>query len=573
LDPGRKILLEESLMAMFCYQCQEAATNEGCTVRGVCGKEPEVAHLQDLLIWQLKGLSFWATRARNLGVVDPETDLFVAKSLFATITNANFDPQRFVNLIREAVDRREALRMRAQSKCKAIHGSDACSTQLPEAATWIPQSYNISTLDMKGRLVGILSDPNQNEDIRSLRELLVIGLKGLAAYTDHASLLGFYNDELFSFTQDALDATLDDKQGVNELVTLVLKAGEMGVEAMRLLDEANTSTFGHPEPTEVNLGVKSGPGILVSGHDLLDLLELLQQTEHSGINIYTHGEMLPAHAYPVLKKYPHFVGNYGGSWWHQKEEFDAFGGPILMTTNCVIPVRESYRERLFTTGLAGYPGCPHIGDRKNNQPKDFSALIEKAKTCPSPQALEEGKIIIGFARNTVMSVADQVIDAVKSGAVKRFVVMGGCDGRHKQRSYYTKLAEALPEDNIILTAGCAKYRYNKLDLGDIGSIPRLLDAGQCNDSYSLAYIALQLKEAFGLEDINDLPISYDIAWYEQKAVIVLLALLYLGVKKIRLGPTLPAFLSPGVLKILVDNFDIMPISSVENDLEAIAAGA
>lgn len=543
---------------MFCYQCQETAKNEGCTIRGVCGKSPEVSNLQDLLIWQLKGIAFWATRARTMDVVEPETDLFIAKALFATITNANFDPQRFAALIQEAVERRDALRKRAQSHCKALHGGDACNTQLPEMATWVPKSYEVGILEMKGQLVGVLANPQLDADIRSLRELLIIGLKGLAAYTEHAYVLGHHNDQLLIFIQEVLAATTDDSMGADALVALVLKTGEMGVEAMRLLDEANTSTFGHPEPTEVNLGVKPGPGILVSGHDLLDLEELLQQTEETGVNIYTHGEMLPANAYPALKKYPHFVGNYGGSWWHQQKEFDTFGGPILMTTNCIVTVRESYKNRLFTTGLAGWSGCPHIPDRKVGQQKDFSTVIEMAKRSAEPQALEEGSITIGFARNTVMHVADKVIDAVKTGAIKRFVVMGGCDGRHKERSYYTDLAEALPTDHVILTAGCAKYRYNKLDLGDIGGIPRLLDAGQCNDSYSLAYIALQLKEAFGLDDINDLPISYDIAWYEQKAVIVLLALLYLGVKKIRLGPTLPAFLSPGITKVLVDNFEIMP---------------
>ncbi len=557
---------------MFCYQCQEALKNEGCTIRGVCGKSPEVSNLQDLLIWQLKGIAFWATRARTMDVVEPETDLFIAKALFATITNANFDPQRFVALIQEAVERREALRARAQSECKALHGGDACGAHLPEMATWVPKTYDVGILEMKGQLVGILEDPELNEDIRSLRELLVIGLKGLAAYTEHAYALGHFNNALLAFIEEVLAATTDDSLGADALVAMVLKTGEMGVEAMRLLDEANTTTFGHPEPTQVNLGVKPGPGILVSGHDLLDLEELLQQTAGTGVNIYTHGEMLPANAYPALKKYPHFVGNYGGSWWHQQTEFASFGGPILMTTNCVVTVRDSYKDKLFTTGMAGWPGCPHIPDRVAGQQKDFSALIAMAQNSPEPQALEEGSITIGFARNTVMGVADKVIDAVKSGAIKRFVVMGGCDGRHKERSYYTDLAQALPDDHVILTAGCAKYRYNKLDFGDIGGIPRLLDAGQCNDSYSLAYIALQLKEAFGLDDINDLPISYDIAWYEQKAVIVLLALLYLGVKKIRLGPTLPAFLSPGVTKVLVDTFEMMPIASVAEDVQAIAAG-
>jgi len=558
-------------MSMFCYQCQEAAKNEGCTVRGVCGKTPEVSHLQDLLIWLLKGISFWGVRGRGLGVSDAKTDLFVAKALFATITNANFDPERFVDMIREAVTRREDLKTRAQAACKAQHGSD-CSAHLPEMATWVPKTYKAAALDIKGQIVGVQADPNLNPDIRSLRELLVYGVKGLAAYTDHAYVLEHTNQALLTFIQEALLATTDDSLTADDLVGLVLKAGEMGVEAMRLLDEANTGSYGNPEPTQVNLGVRPGPGILVSGHDLRDLDELLQQTEGTGVNIYTHGEMLPANAYPAFKKYPHFVGNYGGSWWHQQQEFESFGGAILMTTNCIVPVKDSYRDRLFTTGMAGWPGCPHIPDRTAGQQKDFSQVISAAKNATSPQPLEEGSIPIGFAHAAVMDVADKVIDAVKSGAIKRFVVMAGCDGRHKSREYYTGIAQGLPEGHVILTAGCAKYRYNKLDLGDIGGIPRILDAGQCNDSYSLAYIALQLKEAFGLEDINDLPISYDIAWYEQKAVIVLLALLWLGVKHIRLGPTLPAFLSPGVTDVLVKHFDLMPIASVEEDLAAISLG-
>jgi hydroxylamine reductase len=418
-----------------------------------------------------------------------------------------------------------------------------------------------------------MADPDVDPDIRSLRELIVYGLKGLAAYTDHAYVLAHTNDDLLAFIQDALDATIDDSLTADDLVGWVVKTGEMGVEAMRLLDEANTGTYGHPEPTQVELGVQPGPAILVSGHDLRDLEELLAQTEGTGVNVYTHGEMLPANAYPAFKTYPHFVGNYGGSWWHQQQEFETFGGAILMTTNCIVPVRDSYKDRLFTTGRAGWPGCIHIADREEGQPKDFSAVIEKAKASDEPQALEEGSIPIGFARETVMGVADKVIEAVQQGAIARFVVMAGCDGRFKSREYYTEVAKELPEDHVILTAGCAKYRYNKLDLGDIGGIPRILDAGQCNDSYSLAYIAMQLQEALGLEDINDLPISYDIAWYEQKAVIVLLALLSLGVKHIRLGPTLPAFLSPGVTDVLVEHFDIMPIGTVEEDVAAIAAGA
>lgn len=564
-------------MSMFCYQCQEAAKNEGCTARGVCGKSPEVAQLQDLLIWLLKGISFWGVRARPMGVVEPDTDIFVAKALFATITNANFDPERFVSLIKEAVERREALRLRAQATCRATHGSD-CNGAPPDHRGWIPADYDVATLITKGQEVGIMANPDLHPDIRSLRELSIYGLKGLAAYTEHAYVLEHTNDTLLAFMQEVLDATTNDELGADALVSLVLRTGEMGVESMRLLDEANTSTYGHPEPTQVALGVRPGPGILISGHDLRDLDELLQQTEGTGINIYTHGEMLPANAYPAFKKYAHFAGNYGGSWWHQQTEFESFGGPILMTTNCIVPVKASYQDRIFTTGMAGWPGSTHIPDRKPGMQKDFSAIIAKAKTCAEPKQLEEGTIPIGFAHNTVMSVADKVIAAVQAGDIKRFVVMGGCDGRHKSRDYFTHVAATLPKDHVILTAGCAKYRYNKLDLGTITSadgafaLPRVLDAGQCNDSYSLAYIALQLKAALGLDDINDLPISYDIAWYEQKAVIVLLALLYLGVKHIRLGPTLPAFVSPGVLDVLVKHFDLRPIGTAEADAAAIALG-
>jgi len=562
------------MSAMFCYQCQEAAKNEACTIRGVCGKTPEVAHLQDLLVWLLKGISFWGVRARNnLDIVDPETDLFVAQALFATITNANFDPDRYVAWIEEAVTRRDSLRARAQAKCGELHGSGACISNLSDYLAWTPKSYDAKILAMKGQLVGILADPSVEDDIRSLRELLIYGLKGLAAYTDHAYVLNHTNGDLLAFIEEALDATMNDKLDAGDLVGLVLKAGEMGVEAMRLLDEANTSSYGMPEPTQVSLGVRPGPGILVSGHDLRDLEELLQQTQGTGVNVYTHGEMLPANAYPAFKQYDNFVGNYGGSWWHQRDEFASFGGAILMTTNCIVPPSDSYKDRLYTTGLAGWPGCPHVDDRVDGGQKDFGAVIAAAKAAPEPKAIEDGTIPIGFARATVMGVADKVIEAVQAGAIKRFVVMAGCDGRHADRDYYTEVAKALPEDHVILTAGCAKYRYNKLDLGTVGGFPRVLDAGQCNDSYSLAYIALQLQAALGLDDINDLPISYDIAWYEQKAVIVLLALLYLGVKHIRLGPSLPAFLSPGVVQVLVDNFDIKPIGTVADDVAAIAVGA
>jgi hydroxylamine reductase len=551
-------------MELFCYQCQEASKGTGCTTRGVCGKTAEVAALQDLLVWLLKGLSYYGVKARAEGIADPEADLFTAKALFATITNVNFDMDRFVDLVHEAIHLRDRLAARLPA--------DAATGTPPEMATWAPRTADTEELIGKGLGVGILADENENEDMRSLRQLLTYGLKGLAAYTDHAYVLEHTNDALLAFLQEGLLATTDASLSADDLVGLVLKCGEMGVGAMALLDEANTSTYGDPEITEVNLGVRPGPAILVSGHDLRDLDELLQQTEGKGVNVYTHGEMLPANAYPAFKKYDHFVGNYGGSWWRQAKEFESFNGAILMTTNCIIPPRDSYKDRLFTTGQAGWPGCAYIADRVPGEQKDFSAVVAKALASGSPEPLEEGTMPIGFAHTSVLSVADKVVEAVQSGAIKRFVVMAGCDGRHKERAYYTEVAEQLPEDHVILTAGCAKYRYNKLALGDIGGIPRVLDAGQCNDSYSLVVIAQELAEVFGVDDINDLPISYDIAWYEQKAVIVLLALLYLGVKHIRLGPTLPAFLSPNVVDVLVKNFDIMPISTVEADVAAIVAG-
>ncbi len=559
-------------MSMFCFQCQETARNQGCTVRGVCGKTEEVSRLQDVLIWVLKGISFYGVKARELDVSDPETDLFIAESLFTTITNVNFDPVHYVALIEQAIERRDALRQSFKAAYQKTHGEPFAGT-LPQAATWVPEVYDVAPLVEKGHAVGIMADPDLDEDVRSLRELLIYGLKGMAAYTDHAYVLEHEDSALLAFMQEALVATLDPLASADDLVGLVLKCGEMGVQAMALLDEANTSTYGDPEPTQVNIGVEDGPAILISGHDLRDLDELLQQTAETGVKVYTHGEMLPANAYPAFKKYPHFVGNYGGSWWRQREEFEKFGGAILLTTNCLIPPKESYQDRLFTTGLVGWPDVPHIPDRVNGEQKDFSPVIAKALASESPQPLEVGQIPIGFAHAAVLSVADQVVEAVKSGAIKRFVVMAGCDGRHKTRDYYTELAQALPADSVILTAGCAKYRYNKLDLGDIGGIPRVLDAGQCNDSYSLVVIAQKLAEAFGLDDINDLPIAYDIAWYEQKAVLVLLALLSLGVKHIRLGPTLPAFVSPGVLDVLVEKFDIQPITTVEEDLAAIVSGA
>ncbi|MBC7234802.1 MAG: hydroxylamine reductase [Chloroflexi bacterium] len=549
-------------MSMFCYQCQETARNQGCTVRGVCGKTEDVAILQDLLIYLLKGLSFYSTEARKRGHSDAEVDRFVLESLFSTITNVNFDAQDIADRVYRAL----ALRERIRQVVRELGGLPA---NLPDAATWAPEDDKRETLLAKGAQVGILAD--KDEDIRSLRWLIVYGLKGLCAYADHALILGKEDAEVHGFVQSSLAATLDDTLSADDLVGLALKVGEYGIRAMALLDEANTSRYGHPEPTVVNLGVKPGPAILVSGHDLLDLEELLEQTKGKGVNVYTHGEMLPAHAYPFFKKYEHLVGNYGGSWWRQDQEFEKFGGAILMTTNCLVPPKESYADRVFTTGVVGYPGLKYIPDRVDGKPKDFSPVIAKALESDSPQELESGTITIGFARQTIMSVVDKVLAAIQQGAIKRFVVMAGCDGRQRARQYFTEVAEALPQDTVILTAGCAKYRYNKLDLGDIGGIPRVLDAGQCNDSYSLAYVALQLKEAVGAESLNDLPIVYDIGWYEQKAVLVLLALLSLGVKKIRLGPTLPAFLSPNVAKVLVDKFEIQPTTTVEADVAAMLA--
>ena len=556
---------------MFCFQCQETLNNSGCTIRGICGKTAEVANLQDLLVYLLKGISFWGTHGRSMQVIHEDTDLFVAKSLFATITNANFDENRMVELIKEAIERRESLRSDAQTCCQELHDKP-CAGSGPDWASWSPSDYSTASLAEKASQVGVKASVDVNGDEQSLRELIIYGLKGIAAYVDHAYMLGAKDPEILYFIQDMLEATTNDKLSVDELTTLVLKTGEMGLRTMALLDQANTGAYGHPEPTQVYLGVKPGPGILVSGHDLRDLEDLLKQTKGTGVNIYTHGEMLPAHAYPFFKKYDHFVGNYGGSWWEQREEFDKFGGPILMTTNCIVRPKEDYSDRFFTTGMAGYPGCTHIPDRKPGKQKDFSEIIALAKTCPEPQPLEDQSITTGFAHQTVLAHAETIIDAIQKGAIKRFVVMGGCDGRQKSRQYYTDVAEALPDDTVILTAGCAKYRYNKMDLGEIGGIPRILDAGQCNDSYSLIKTAQALAGAFEVEDVNELPISYDIAWYEQKAVIVLLALLHLGIRKIRLGPTLPAFLSPNVVSVLVKQFDLMPIDSFEKDVPAMMAG-
>ncbi len=556
---------------MFCYQCQETSRNEGCTNKGVCGKTDEVASLQDLLVWLLKGISYYGVRGRERGIHDPDADLFVVESLFSTITNVNFDPAWFSDRIREALAVRSRLADRVGAALRDA-GEESRPNSPPEAATWTPSRGDLDEFLAKASTVGVMADPELDEDIRSLRELLTYGLKGYAAYLDHARILGYADDELTSFLQEALLATLDPAMKTDELVPLVLRCGEMGVKGMALLDEANTKTYGDPEPTEVDLGVREGPGILISGHDLRDLDELLQQTEGTGVNVYTHGEMLPAQAYPAFKKHAHFAGNYGTAWWNQQNDFDNFGGAILMTTNCIVKPRPSYMDRIFTTGLVGWPGVVHIPDRAGDEPKDFGPVIRKALESGHPKEIETGRIPVGYAHHAVLSVADRVIEAVKSGAIRRFVVMAGCDGRQRVRSYYTEVAQKLPKDTVILTAGCAKYRYNKLDLGDIGGIPRILDAGQCNDSYSLVVIAKALAGAFELDDINDLPISYDIGWYEQKAVIVLLALLSLGVKHIRLGPTLPAFLSPNVTKVLVENFDLKPIGTVEEDVEAILAG-
>lgn len=539
---------------MFCYQCQETAGCSGCTRVGVCGKQPDVAAMQDLLVYVTKGISAVTTTLRQEGVeIQPAVNHMITLNLFTTITNANFSKEAIIARIQETLSEKDLL----LSKLNTLTSTDT----LPEAALWNGSENEFAA---KAATVSILS--TENEDIRSLRELITYGLKGLSAYSKHANVLLQDNEEIDAFMQRALAATLDDSLSADDLIALTLETGKYGVDGMALLDNANTSTYGNPEITKVNIGVGTRPGILVSGHDLRDLEILLKQAQGSGVDVYTHSEMLPAHYYPAFKKYPNFVGNYGNAWWKQKEEFESFHGPILMTTNCIVPPKDSYKDRLYTTGAAGYPGCKHISGEIGEE-KDFSAIIEQAKHCAAPEEIERGEIIGGFAHNQVLALADDIVTAVKSGAIRKFVVMAGCDGRMKSRNYYTDFAKALPKDTVILTAGCAKYKYNKLNLGDIGGIPRVLDAGQCNDSYSLAVIALKLKEVFGLEDINELPIIYNISWYEQKAVIVLLALLYLGVKNIHLGPTLPAFLSPNVTKVLVDNFGIAGIESVEEDLK------
>ena len=537
---------------MFCFQCQETAGNKGCMFGGVCGKKPETANLQDLLIYVTKGLSEITTRLRSEGKEIPAAiDRLITTNLFMTITNANFDDDRFIDRINATLSSRDELFEQLQD-----------DTGLSDAASWQYRTAEERTL--KADKVGVLD--TGNEDLRSLRELTLYGLKGMAAYNKHANVLGYADTAIDAFLQKALAKTLDDSLSTDDLTSLVLETGSFGVKVMALLDTANTSTYGNPEITKVELGVRNNPAILISGHDLRDLEMLLEQTANTGVDVYTHSEMLPAHYYPAFKKYPHFAGNYGNAWWKQKEEFEAFNGPILLTTNCLVPPKESYKDRIYTTGSVGFSGCKHI-DGEIGETKDFSAIIEHAKKCPPPTQLESGELVGGFAHHQVLALADKVVDAVKSGAIKKFVVMAGCDGRSPARNYYTDFAKALPQDTVILTAGCAKYKYNKLPLGDIGGIPRVLDAGQCNDSYSLALIALKLKEVFGLDDINQLPIVYNIAWYEQKAVIVLLALLSLGVKNIHLGPTLPAFLSPNVVNVLIENFGIAGITDVDTDLE------
>ncbi len=546
-------------MSMFCYQCQEATKGTGCTIKGVCGKTDEIANLQDLLVYVTKGVSIYADLAAKSGLTDPKADRYVFEAMFITITNANFHKRAIIDKILEGFKVRDNL-------LKAIRENDIdLPGNLPANTRWKEEDED--KIIAKSNLVGVLE--TENEDIRSLRELLIYGIKGIAAYAEHAFNLGYENREVYAFMHRGLAATTDESLTADELTGLVLECGSFGVQVMSLLDKANTESYGHPEITQVNLGTRSNPAILISGHDMKDMEELLEQTEGTGVDVYTHSEMLPANYYPAFKKYDHFVGNYGSSWWKQKEEFEKFNGPVLLTTNCLVPPKESYKERVYTTGAAGFEGCTHIPERSRTGKKDFSKIIDHAKKCAPPQQLEEGTLTGGFAHNQVMQLADKVVDAVKSGAIRKFVVMAGCDGRMKSRNYYTQFAEKLPQDTVILTAGCAKYRYNKLSLGDIGGIPRILDAGQCNDSYSLAVIALKLKEVFELNDINDLPIAYNIAWYEQKAVIVLLALLSLGVKNIHLGPTLPAFLSPNVTHVLVEKFGLAGINDVDSDIRQL----
>jgi hydroxylamine reductase len=544
-------------MSMFCFQCQEAAREIGCTVKGVCGKTEDVSNLQDLLVYVSKGVSFFAHTAHEHKIPCDFADTYVFEALFVTITNANFDDEKIIEKIQEGQKVRANVKQLLQK-----HGI-AIPEKLPKEATI--ESNSVEQLVAQSLLVGILNE--KNEDIRSLKSLILIGVKGMAAYVEHAHNLGKRKESIFGFMHKALAATTQTDISVDELIALTLECGSYGVQVMELLDSANTSAYGNPIITKVNIGVRNNPAILISGHDLKDMEELLKQTDGTGVDVYTHSEMLPAHYYPAFKKYTHFVGNYGNAWWKQKVEFESFNGPVLFTTNCLVPPSESYKSRVYTTGASGFKGCVHIPERVNGNPKDFSVIIAHAKQLPAPTEIETGEIIGGFAHNQVMQLADKVVDAVKTGAIRKFVVMAGCDGRLKSREYYTEFAQKLPKDVVILTAGCAKYRYNKLELGDINGIPRMLDAGQCNDSYSLAVIALKLKEVFELNDINELPIAYNIAWYEQKAVIVLLALLSLGIKNIHLGPTLPAFLSPNVAKVLVESFGIAAIGSVDEDMK------
>jgi len=551
---------------MFCYQCQETSRNLGCTMRGVCGKPDTLSGMMDLLIYSLRGLSWVSTRLHTEGIYHPEDSLFTMQGLFRTITNANFDEAVFLPLIGQAI----ALRDQRMAELVAKYQSSGKTLKdIPEAANFAVTPAQYADFSAK---VGVLR--TENEDVRSLRETITYGLKGISAYGDHAAMLGYNDEDINKYMMEGLAATIDDSLNADQLVGYVLKTGEYAVKVMALLDTANTTTYGNPEPTKVNIGVGTKPGILVSGHDFKDMEELLIQTEGSGIDIYSHSEMLPAHYYPALKKYKHFVGNYGSSWWHQIQDFETFNGAILMTTNCIVPLRKenTYLDKLFTTGMTGYPGAKHIADRKAGKAKDFSELIAVAKTCKAPTEIETGEITGGFANHAVLQNAGAIVDLIKKGAIKRFVVMAGCDARMPSRKYFTEVAEKLPKDTIILTAGCAKYRYNKLNLGDIEGIPRVLDAGQCNDSYSLAVIALKLKEAFGMEDVNELPISFDLAWYEQKAVAVLLALLHLGFKNMRLGPTLPGFLSPNVAKVIVDTFGLQLITDPDTDVMAISQG-
>jgi len=546
-------------MSMFCYQCQETAKGTGCTVRGVCGKTDDLANMQDLLIFVLKGISIYSTKARELGIENAKVNKFIYEGLFMTITNANFDKERFIESVREG------LKLREEIKNELIKAGGTIPEDLHESATWYGTS--VEEFEAKNTSIGVLA--TEDEDIRGLRELVIYGLKGLSAYTEHAFNLGFEDVSLYAFMQKALVETTNDALSADDLVALVLETGKFGVDAMALLDKANTTAYGNPEITKVNIGVSDKPGILISGHDLRDMEDLLEQTQGTGIDVYTHGEMLPANYYPAFKKFKNFIGNYGNAWWKQKEEFETFNGPILFTTNCIVPPKKnaSYSDRVFTTGTSGFPGFKHIPERTEGGQKDFSEIIEMAKKCKPPVEIEKGEIIGGFAHNQVIQLADKIVDAVKTGAIKKFFVMAGCDGRMKSREYYTEFAQKLPHDTVILTAGCAKYRYNKLKLGDINGIPRVLDAGQCNDSYSLVVIALKLKEVFELNDINELPIKYNIAWYEQKAVIILLALLYLGVKDIHTGPTLPAFFTPNILKVLQDKFGLATIGTVDDDIK------